>query len=81
MARSIIEIFFNNLLINIPSSLITTKLNLINIALNSLAFFKFSQIKFYFKLYTLKSLIKKNFYNNFILVNNFYSTSSFSISF
>ena len=57
MARSIIKIFSNNLLISTPSSLITTKLNLVNNASNNLALIKFSQIEFHFKLYTLKSLI------------------------
>ena len=57
MARSIIEIFSNNLLINILSSLITIRLNLVNNASSSLASIKFSQIEFHFKLYTLKSLI------------------------
>ena len=57
MARSIIEIFSDNLLISTPSSLIITRLNLVNNALNDLAPIKFSQIKFHFKLYTLKSLI------------------------
>ena len=57
MAKSIIKTFFNNLLINIPSSLIITKLNLVNNASSNLVFIKFSQIKFYFELYTLKSLI------------------------
>ena len=57
MARSIIKIFSNNLLIGTPSSLIIIRLNLVNNASNNLASIEFSQIKFYFKLYTLKSLI------------------------
>ena len=57
MARSIIEIFSDNLLINTPFSLITIKLNLVNNASSGLASIKFSQIEFYFKLYALKSLI------------------------
>ena len=57
MVRSIIKIFFNNLLISTSFSLIIIRLNLINNASSNLAFIKFSQIKFYFKLYTLKSLI------------------------
>ena len=57
MARSIIKTFSNNLLISILSSLITIRLNLVNNASSSLAFIKFSQIEFHFKLYTLKSLI------------------------
>ena len=62
MARSMIEIFFNNLLINIPSSLITIRLNLVNNASSNLAFIKFSQIEFYFELYALKSLINIIFF-------------------
>ena len=57
MVRSIIEIFSNNLLINIPSSLIIIKLNLVNNVSSSFVLIKFSQIKFYFKLYAVKSLI------------------------
>ena len=55
--KSIIEVFSDNLLIKIPSSLIIIKLNLINNASSGLASIKFSQIKFYFELYALKSLI------------------------
>ena len=57
MARSIIEIFSNNLFINIPFSLIIIRLNLVNNVSSSLALIKFSQIKFHFELYALKSLI------------------------
>ena len=57
IARSIIEIFFNNLLINIPFSLIIIRLNLVNNASSGLAFIKFSQVEFHFELYALKSLI------------------------
>ena len=57
MIRSIIKIFFNNLLISIPFSLIIIKLNLVNNASSGLVLIKFSQVEFYFKLYTLKSLI------------------------
>ena len=57
MARSIMEIFSNNLLINISSSLIIIRLNLVNNVSSGLALIKFSQIKFYFELCTLKSLI------------------------
>ena len=57
MARSIIEIFSNNLFVDIPSSLIIIKLNLVNNALSGLAFIKFSQVEFHFELYALKSLI------------------------
>ena len=57
MARWIITIFYNYLLINIPSSLITIKLNLVNNVSSGLVFIKFSQVEFYFELYALKSLI------------------------
>ena len=57
MARSIIKIFSNNLLISIFFSLITTRLNLVNNASSSLAFIKFSQVEFHSELYALKSLI------------------------
>ena len=42
MARSIIKIFSNNLLINIFFSLIIIRLNLVNNASNGFAFIKFS---------------------------------------
>ena len=57
MARSIIEIFSNNLLISTPFSLITIRLNLVNNALSNIVFIEFSQVKFHFELYALKSLI------------------------
>ena len=57
MARSMMETFSDNLLINILSSLITIRLNLVNNASSGFAPIKFSQVEFYFKLYTLKSLI------------------------
>ena len=57
MTRSMIKIFSDNLLISTFSSLITIRLNLVNNALSNLAPIKFSQVEFYFKLYTLKSLI------------------------
>ena len=57
IAKSMIKTFSNNLLISIPSSLITIRLNLINNASSNLAPIKFSQIEFHFELYTLKSLI------------------------
>ena len=57
IAKSIIEIFSNNLFINILFSLITFRLNLVNNASSDLTFIKFSQIKFHFELYALKSLI------------------------
>ena len=57
MVRSIIEIFFNNLFISIPSSLIIIKLNLVNNVSSDLALIEFSQIEFHFELCALKSLI------------------------
>ena len=57
MARSIIKTFSNDLLINIPSSLIIIRLNLVNNVSSGLVSIKFSQVDFYFKLYALKSLI------------------------
>ena len=57
IVRSIMKIFSDNLCINIPFSLITTKLNLVNNASNGLVPIKFSQVKFHFELYALKSLI------------------------
>ena len=54
MIRSIINIFFNNLLIDIPSSLITIKSNLISSSSKNLAPIELSYIKFYFELYVLK---------------------------
>ena len=42
MARSMIKTFSDNLFIGIPSSLITTRLNLVNNALSSLAPIEFS---------------------------------------
>ena len=57
MARLIIEIFFNNLFISIFFSLIIIRLNLVNNVSSGLASIKFSQIKFHFELYALKSLI------------------------
>ena len=62
MARSIMEIFSDNLLISISSSLITIRLNLVNNVSNGLASIKFSQVEFHFKLYTLKSLISTVFF-------------------
>ena len=57
MVRSIIKTFSDDLFISIFSSLITIRLNLVNNASSGLAFIKFSQIEFHFKLYALKSLI------------------------
>ena len=57
MARSIIKTFSNNLFISIFFSLITIRLNLVNNVSNGLAPIGFSQVKFHFKLYALKSPI------------------------
>ena len=57
IAKSIMKIFSNNLFINIPSSLITIRLNLVNNASSGLVLIKFSQVEFHFELYALKSLI------------------------
>ena len=42
MARSMMETFSDDLFINIPFSLITTRLNLVNNASSGLAFIEFS---------------------------------------
>ena len=55
--RSMINIFFNNLLIGIFSSLITIRLNLINSSSRDLVPIELSYIGFYFELYALKSSI------------------------
>ena len=55
MARSMIKTFSNNLLVGTPSSLMTTKLNLVNNALSGLAPIEFSQVEFHFELCALKS--------------------------
>ena len=57
MARSMMEIFSDNLLINISFSLIIIKLNLVNNVSSGFAPIKFSQVEFYFELYALKSPI------------------------
>ena len=57
MVKSIINILFNNLLIDIPSSLIIIRLNLINNFSRGLVPIEFSYIRFYFELYVLKLLI------------------------
>ena len=57
MVRSIIDIFFNNLLIDTPSSLIITKSNLVSSFSRDLAPIELSHIKFYFELYVLKLFI------------------------
>ena len=57
MVRSMMKIFFDNLLINTPFSLIIIKLNLVNNASSGLVPIKFSQIEFHFELCALKSLI------------------------
>ena len=55
--RSIINIFFNNLLIDTLSSLIIIRLNLINSSSKGLVSIELSYIRFYFELYVLKSFI------------------------
>ena len=57
IVRSIINIFFNNLLIGILSSLIIIRLNLISSFSRGLVPIKLSYIKFYFELYVLKLFI------------------------
>ena len=57
IVRSIVNIFFNNLLIGIPSSLIIIKLNLISSFSRNLVSIELSYIGFYFELYVLKLLI------------------------
>ena len=57
IARSMIETFSDNLLINISFSLMIIRLNLVNNASSGLAPIEFSQIEFHFELYALKSLI------------------------
>ena len=54
MVRSMMDIFFNNLLIGIPSSLITTRLNLVSSFSRSLVPIELSYMKFYFELCVLK---------------------------
>ena len=54
IVRSIINIFSNNLLIGIPSSLIIIRLNLVNSFSRNLVPIKLSYIKFYFELYAVK---------------------------
>ena len=76
MVRSIIKIFSNNLLIDIPFSLIIIRLNLIS------SFFERSRTdrvfvyKILFRAMRIKVIYKYNlFYNNFILANIFYNSS------
>ena len=57
IVKSIMDIFFNNLLIGTPSSLITIKLNLVNSFSKDLVSIELSHIKFYFELCALKSPI------------------------
>ena len=57
MVKSIINIFFNNLLIGTPSSLIITKSNLVSNSSKGLAPIELSYIRFYFELYVLKLFI------------------------
>ena len=52
--RSMMDIFSNNLFIDIPFSLIIIKLNLINSFSKNLASIELSDIRFYFELYVLK---------------------------
>ena len=54
MVRSMINIFFNNLLIGTPSSLIIIRSNLINSFSKSLVPIELSYVGFYFELYVLK---------------------------
>ena len=53
MVRSIMDIFFNNLFIGTPFSLITIKLNLISSISRGLVPIELSYIRFYFELYVL----------------------------
>ena len=62
MIRSMMETFSDNLLIGTPSSLMTTKLNLVNNASSGLAPIEFSQVGFHFELCALKSLINNVLY-------------------
>ena len=55
--RSIMDIFFNNLLIDIPFSLIITRLNLVNSFSRDLVPIELSYMRFYFELYVLKLFI------------------------
>ena len=57
MIRSIIDIFFNNLFIDIPSSLIIIRSNLVNSFSKNFVSIEFSHIRFYFELYVLKLFI------------------------
>ena len=55
--RSIMNIFFNNLLIGTSSSLITTRSNLVNSFSKNFVSIELSYIGFYFELCVLKSFI------------------------
>ena len=55
--RSIIDTFFDNLLVKISSSLITIKLYLSKNSSRGLTPINLSYIRFYFELYTLKLFI------------------------
>ena len=57
MVRSIMNIFFNNLLSDIPFSLIIIRLNLISNFSRDFAPIELSYIRFYFELYVLKLFI------------------------
>ena len=54
MVRSMMDIFFNNLLIDILFSLIIIRLNLISSFSKDLVLIELSYIRFYFELYVLK---------------------------
>ena len=57
MVRSMMDIFFDDLLIGILFSLIIIRLNLISSFSRSLAPIELSYMGFYFELYVLKSFI------------------------
>ena len=57
MVRSMMNTFSNDLLIGIPFSLITTRLNLISSFSRNLASIELSYIRFYFELCVLKLFI------------------------
>ena len=55
MVRSMIKTFSDDLLVGTPSSLMTSRLNLVNNASSGLAPIEFSQVEFHFELCALKS--------------------------
>ena len=57
MVRSMIDIFFNDLLIGTPFSLIITRSNLVSSFSKSLVPIELSYIRFYFELCVLKLFI------------------------